>query len=139
MPVLRLSATAFLLAVGLVSAAPPAPLAVTPEEGLTRLAVLDGRNPASIKDVADPCAEVRAAKFDHYSFTDACLIVGGITDRLDRKHYKAKLDAIEADARKVTANSKSAAEDGVKLLKFLHAGPMAKGYKTEQTDLHVLL
>jgi tetratricopeptide (TPR) repeat protein len=137
MLVFRLSATAIFLAVGLASAAPP--LAVTPEQALKRLAAIDGRNPATIKDVADLFAEVRAAKFDHYSFADACLIVGGITDRLDRNHYKTKLDAIEAEARRVTASSKSAAEDGARLLKFLHAGAMAKGYKAEQSDLHVLL
>jgi tetratricopeptide (TPR) repeat protein len=135
----RSSFTPILLAVGLASAGPPPPLPVTAEEGLKRLAAIDGRNPATIKDVAELFAEVRAAKFDHYSFADACLIVGGITDRLDRKHYKSKLDWIEAEARKATASSKSAVEDGARLLKFLHAGALAKGYKAEQSDLHVLL
>jgi tetratricopeptide (TPR) repeat protein len=139
MLVFRLSTTALFLAVGLATAEPPTPLAVTPEAGLKRLAAVDGRNPATIKEVAELFAEVRAAKFDHYSFADACLIIGGITDLVDRRHYKTKLDAIEAEARSVTASSKSAAEDGARLLKFLHAGAMAKGYKAEQSDLHVLL
>lgn len=135
----RISLITLVVAVGLASAGPPAPLAVAPEEALKRLATLEGRDPSTIKDVAEIFDEVKAGQFDHYSFADACLIAGGITDRLDRRHYKTKLDWIEAEARKATASSKSATEDGARLLKFLHAGPMAKGYKTEQSDLHVLL
>lgn len=135
----RITLSTLFLAVGLASAEPPAPLAVTPEEALKRLATLEGRDPSTIKDVAELFAEVKAGTFDHYSFADACLIAGGVTDRLDRKHYKTKLDWIEAEARKATASSKSAVEDGDRLLKFLHTVSMAKGYKTEQSDMHVLL
>jgi tetratricopeptide (TPR) repeat protein len=133
----RLSLALIVVCVGGSAAAPP--IAVTPEDALKRLAALEGRSPGTIKDIAELFADSETGKFDHYSFADACLIVGGITDRLDRKHYKTKLDTIEAEARKATASSKSAAEDGARLLKFLHVGPMAKGYRAEQSDLHVLL
>lgn len=130
---------ALVLTGGLLSAAPPAPLAVAPAEALHKLAQLDGRKPAVTDDEDRLFQDAKAGKFGRYSFSEACLIAGGVTDPSDRKKYLDRLDTIEADARKATAGSKSVAEDGERLLKFLHAGPMAKGYKPLQTDLHTLL
>jgi tetratricopeptide (TPR) repeat protein len=121
-------------------AAPPAEqLAVTPTEALQKLARLDGRKPAITKDEAGLFKDASKGKFSYYSFTEACLIAGGVVDARDRKKYMTRLDWIEADVRNATAGSKSVPEDAARLLKFLHAGPMAKGYKAEQTDLHVLI
>jgi tetratricopeptide (TPR) repeat protein len=120
-------------------AAPTSKLAVTPAKALNKLAQLDGRNADFTNDEDRLLDDARHGKFDRFSFTEACLIAGGIADPRERKKYLEKLDSIEADARKATAGSKSVAEDGARLLKSLHAGPMAKGYQSEQTDLHVLL
>jgi hypothetical protein len=130
---------ALVLTGGLAAAAPPAPLAVTPAEALHKLAEFDGRKPALSEDEDRLFQEARAGKFDRCSFSEACLIAGGVAAPADRKKYLDRLDAIEAAARKAAAGSQSVAEDGARLLRFLHAGPMAKGYKEEQSDLHVLL
>lgn len=124
---------------GPADAGPPGSLAVSPVEALCKLADLDGRRPALTDDEDRLFADAKAGKFTRVSFTEACLLAGGVTESRDRKKYMSRLDAIEAEARKATAGSRSVAEDGARLLRFLHAGPMAKGYKTEQTDLHVLL
>jgi tetratricopeptide (TPR) repeat protein len=130
---------ALLLTNSLVGAAPPSLLAVKPTEALNTLAQLDGRKPAVTDDEHGLFEDARDGKFDQYSFAEACLIAGFVTDQRDRKKYLDRLDEIEAAARKATRGSKSVAEDGSRLLEFLHAGPMAKGYKAMQTDLHVLL
>jgi tetratricopeptide (TPR) repeat protein len=130
---------AVVLTGGLARAAPAGPLAVNPTEALHKLAQLDGRKPALTEAEDRLFQDARTGKFDRCSFSEACLIAGGIADPLDRKKYLDRLDAIETDARKAAAGSNSVAEDGARLLKFLHAGPMAKGYKEDQSDLHVLL
>ncbi len=135
----RASLAMFLLSCPLAVAAPPSPLALTPTRALCKVAELDGRDSEVTKDERRLLDAAKNGKFDRMSFTEACLIAGGITDPRERKKYLARLDSIEADARKATAGSKSVAEDGARLLKFLHAGPMAKGYKSKQTDLHILL
>jgi Transglutaminase-like superfamily len=121
------------------AAGPPSPLAVKPTEALNKLAQLDGRNPAISKDEDRLFEDAKQGKFGRVSFSEACLLAGGVSSAHDRKKYIAKLDAIEVEARKATAGSKSVKEDGDRLLKYLHTGPMAKGYKTEQTDLQILL
>lgn len=135
----RYAFAALLLIGSVVSAAPPTPLAVTPTEALNKLARLDGREPAVTPDEDGLFEDAKDGKFDKYSFADACLIAGRVIRKNDRQKYLARLDAIEVEARKATRGSKSVAEDGAKLLQFLHAGPMNRGYKTDQTDLHVLL
>lgn len=135
----RFALATLLLTGGLAGAAPPAPLAVKPTDALNTLAQLDGRKPAVTDDEHGLFEDARDGKFDRYSFAEACLIAGFVTDRRDRKKYLDRLDEIEAAARKATRGSKSVAEDGARLLEFLHAGPMAKGYRATQTDLHVLL
>ena len=135
----RLALAAVVLTGGLVAAAPPGPLAVPPAEAIDKLARLDGGKPALTEDERRLFQTARGGKFDRAAFSEACLIAGGVTDARDRKKYLDRLDAIEAAARKATAGSGSVAEDGQRLLRFLHAGPMAKGYRTEQSDLHVLL
>ena len=141
-PVTRacLALASLLLTTALAAAAPPAsPLAITPTEALNQLAQLDGRKPAVTDDEHGLFEDARDGKFDQYSFAEACLIAGFVTDKRDRRKYLDRLDEIEAAARKATRGTKSVAEDGARLLEFLHAGPMARGYKAAQTDLHTLL
>lgn len=137
MPRPHLAFLALALSAGLSAGGPPAALA--PTEAIARLAKVDAQVPAVSKDEAALFEDAKDGKFDRYTFAEACLMAGGVADPRDRRKYRDKLDWMEAEARKATAGSKSVNEDAARLLKFLHSGPMAKGYKTEQTDLHVLL
>lgn len=134
MPRPHLALVAVALSVGPAVGGPP-----TPTEAIGKLAKLDPQVPAVSKDEAALFEDAKDGKFDRYTFAEACLMAGGVADPRDRRKYRDKLDWIEAEARKATAGSRSVNEDAARLLRFLHAGPMAKGYKTEQTDLHVLL
>ena len=131
---------------GLATAAPPArdayPFAVAPDQAFASLQRLEKSSGLKLTLSADESSLVKDArdgKLDEWSFADACLIASGVTDRAKRMEYVKKIDAIEADARKAIAGAQTSFEKGEKLLKFLHAGPMAKGYRSEQTDLHTLL
>ena len=134
---------AVILTAGLTAAAPKGyPFAVAPDKAFDVLANLDalsGRKSAPTADEAALFADAADGKLDKASFADACLIASGVTDPAARKTYLAKLDQIEADAKKALDGAKTPAEKGERLLKFLHAGPMAKGYKADQTDLHTVL
>lgn len=126
---------------GVAVSAPPSTtrLAVTPLAAFEKVAELDGRKPAVAKDEVALFDDAKHGRFDRYSFADACMIASAVTNERTRKRYIDMLDALEVGARKATTGSKSVREDGERLLKYLHAEPMAKGYKATQTDLHVLL
>jgi tetratricopeptide (TPR) repeat protein len=138
-----LAVLSLVLAAGAAAAAPDAyPFAVAPGDVFGKVAGLEaGSGPKSdlTADERALFADARDGKFDQFSFADACLMAGGVTDPAARKTYLARLDRIEADARAALAGAATAAEKADRLLQFLHAGPMAKGYRAEQTDLHVLL
>jgi tetratricopeptide (TPR) repeat protein len=84
-------------------------------------------------------ADAVAGKLDRWSFSDAALLASGVTDAARRKEYLCRLDALEADMRKATGGAGTQFEKGQQLLKFLHEGPMAKGYEREQSNLSTLL
>ena len=131
------------LTAGLTAAAPKEyPFTVSPDKAFDRLAGLEkasGQKRSITEAEARLFADVRDGKLDEFSFAEACLIASGVTDAGARKKYVAEIDRIEADARKAVEAAKTPAEKGEKLLKFLHAGPMAKGYESKQTDLHTIL
>jgi tetratricopeptide (TPR) repeat protein len=84
-------------------------------------------------------ADAADNRLDSHSFAEAALIASGVVDSDRRKAYLAQLDGLEAAARKELPDSLPAAARGEKLLQFLHAGPMKKGYSTKQSFLSVLL
>src|SRR5262249_34045726 len=139
------------LAVALVwtasaAAAPPAPkpypFQVPPEKALPIIGKLEdpAGKPVALSELELKLfADAADGKLDSTSFSEACLIASGVTDPAKLKEYLAKLDAIEADARKALEGAKTTHEKGKKLLEFLHTGPMAKGYLSHQTDLHTVL
>jgi tetratricopeptide (TPR) repeat protein len=130
------------LGTGWTAAAPKDyPFAVTPDKAFDKMAGLEkaGHKIALTPDEAALIDDARDGKFDRFSFAEACLIASGVTDAATRKKFLAELDRIEADARKSLEGAKTPREKGERLLKSLHAGPMAKGYESEQTDLHVVL
>ena len=141
-----LATFALILVTGLVSAAKPDkgtyPFAVAPDKAFATLAGLDsasGKKLAITEDEADLFADSHDGKLDKFSFAEVCLIASGVTDPDQRKSYLAKLDAIEVAARKAVDGAKTPQEKGERLLKFLHDGPMSKGYESLQTDLHTVL
>lgn len=137
---------ALILTAGIADAGKPAkgayPFAVAPEKALDKLVTLDkvsGQKYTVTKDEASLFADARDGKLDEVSFANACLLASGVTDREKLRSYLEKLDEIEAAARKAVANTKTVSETAKRLLEFLHAGPMAEGYESNQTDLHVVL
>ncbi len=90
-------------------------------------------------DEASLFADARDGKLDEWSFAEAALLVSGVPTAGRRKAYLARLDAIEAQARAATASAKSSFERGAALLRFVHGGPMAKGYASAQTNVSAIL
>ena len=72
-------------------------------------------------------------------FADAALLASGVTDSAKRKTYRQTLDQVSTGARKWTDAVRTPAEKGEALLKYLHRGPMAKGYSGKQTTLSGIL
>jgi regulator of sirC expression with transglutaminase-like and TPR domain len=127
------------VAAGPASADPTSsPLTVTPTEALDRLsraghvAPVSAREAALIKDAND-------GRFDDDSLTDVCCVVAGVTDPDRLRTCRERLDQLIADARKQITGTNSTEESAANLHRFLHAGPMAKGFNADQTDLHTLL
>jgi tetratricopeptide (TPR) repeat protein len=113
-----------------------------PEKAFAVLARLDKASGTPLTVSADEKAlftDAADGKLDKWSFADACLIASGVTDAAKRKEYAKKIDELEAEARKALADAKTTHEKGKKLLEFIHAGPMAKGYSSHQTCLHTIL
>jgi tetratricopeptide (TPR) repeat protein len=67
------------------------------------------------------------------------LLASGVGARARRKAYLARLDRLAAEAGKATAGLKTPADRGRELLRWLHAGPLARGYAAGQTRLDALL
>jgi pentatricopeptide repeat protein len=144
----KLAALALILVAGIANAGKPAPTKGTYPldiaadkafEKLARLEHVSGKKITLTRDEAKLFADARDGTLDTTSFADACLIASGVTDTEKRRAYRDKLDEIEAAARKAIEGSKTVPESAERLLKFLHAGPMEKGYEAHQTDLHTIL
>jgi tetratricopeptide (TPR) repeat protein len=113
------------------------PLAAPPARALELVA---GLGKATVtEDEKGLFAEARAGRLAKWSFAEAALLASGVTDAAARRTYLAKIDDIVAQARKATAGAPSPRAKGEKLLQFLHEGPMAKGYESNQTLLSTVL
>ena len=141
-----LATLVLLLGAALCHAAPPAkagyPFQLPPDRAVVaveKLGTVSGTKHTLTDAERKLFEDARDGKLDNHSFAEACLIASGVTDAAKRKAYLAKLDEIEAGARKALADAKTLAEKGERLLKFLHDGPMKGGYVAKQTDLHTLL
>src|SRR5436190_2742784 len=127
-------------------AAPPTPkrypFALPPDKAIAaieKLGKVSGKTVKITDDERSVFEDAADGKLHEWSFGETCLIASGVTDKAERKQYLAKLDAIEAGARKAIEGAKTPEGKGERLLKFLHAGPMKGGYEAKQTDLHTLL
>jgi tetratricopeptide (TPR) repeat protein len=90
-------------------------------------------------DEASLFADARDGKLDQWSFGEAALIASGLVRADQRQRYLDLLDRIEVEARKAVGGAKEPFAKGAALLKFLHAGPMAKGYLSHQTNVSTIL
>jgi tetratricopeptide (TPR) repeat protein len=84
---------------------------------------------------------VKGGKFRKWSFAEAALLASGDTEAEKRRQHVERLESLEAQARQALADAKTPLEKGEKLLAFLHSksGPLAKGYRGQQTNLSDLL
>lgn len=143
-----LSAIALILIAGFAYAGKPTPTKGTypfelaPDKAFEKIAGLDkvsGKKITLTRDEARLFADARDGTLDTTTFADACLIASGVTDPEKRRAYREKLDEIETAARQAIEGSKTVPESAERLLKYLHSGPMSKGYEAHQTDLHTVL
>jgi tetratricopeptide (TPR) repeat protein len=84
-------------------------------------------------------ADAADGQLDEFSFDEALLVASGVVDPADRRRYVARLDQLAAEAEKTVDGAATKLEQGDRLLKFLHAQPMAAGYECNQTDLQMVL
>jgi tetratricopeptide (TPR) repeat protein len=131
---------ALLAVAGRAAAEPPCCLLTPPPaDAIRKLAKLDGRIHGPSKEELALFEDARGGRFERHTLAEACLLACGVSDPRDRCCCCDKLDGVEKAAREATAGSRSAAEVAEKLLRFLHAGPMANGFRSDQTDLRCLV
>ncbi len=106
---------------------------------LKRLEKNAALNVSISQEEADLFEDAKDGNLDRWSFAEAALLSSGVLDAQKRKRYLARLDEIETDARQAVEVAKSPFGKGAALLKFLHAGPMAKGYVAKQTNVSDIL
>jgi tetratricopeptide (TPR) repeat protein len=106
---------------------------------LTRLEKTTSLKVAVSDDEKAMFAKAKAGRLTPVEFAEAALLASGVVDAGKRKKYLKRLDALEQQARKAVANAHTPAAKGEALLKWLHRGPMSKGYVAKQTDLSAIL
>ena len=100
---------------------------------------IEGGKVAISKDERTLFASIKHGKPPNHTFAEIALLASGVTDSARRQKYLKQIDELEAAARKAIADARTTKEKGAKLLKFLHAGPFARGYAAQQTDLSGIL
>ena len=78
-------------------------------------------------------------QIDNWSLAKATLVICGVEDPEQQKHYFAQLNKIEAECKKATAGIRSPKARAEALGKFLLKGPMHGGYVSGQSDFIKLL
>jgi tetratricopeptide (TPR) repeat protein len=115
---------------------------LAPPQALTLLSRLERPPQALATPTADEVQLFTSVsdgqELDNGAFADACLLASGVTDPDRLAEYRSQLRRIATAARREVTGP-TAADRGEALLKFLHAGPMAKGYAARQTTLSGLL
>lgn len=132
----------FALTVACLSVAPvrdARPEGLTPEALARRLATLTGE-PLELTDrEKDLLSDAREGKLSRVTLAEAALLASGVRDEAAKKKYLDRIDALEKDARRATADARTPFDKGARLLTWLHAGPMANGYSKSQDHLPALL
>lgn len=106
---------------------------------LARLEKTTSLNLAVSDDEKAMFAKAKAGRLTPEEFAEAALLASGVIDEGKRRKYLKRLDALEQQARAAVAKARTPAAKGEALLKWLHSGPMSKGYVAQQTDLSMIL
>ena len=116
--------------------------AESPAKALDVLARLEKTSALKVTVTADEkamFARAQAARLDARGFAEAALLASGVVEAPKRAAYLKRLDDLERQARAAIEKGGAGASRGDLLLRWLHQGPMAKGYVAGQTDLHTVL
>jgi tetratricopeptide (TPR) repeat protein len=114
----------------------------TPARAIDLIARLHDAGGVALSVTADEqqaFAQAHAGPLDPAGFANLALLASGVTDAPRRAAYVRRLDQLAQQAGAALAAAATPADKAQALLGWLHKGPMAKGYRTEQTDLSVLL
>jgi hypothetical protein len=114
----------------------------SPAKALEMVAGLRGLGELKVEITPDESSlfeDAKDGRLDTWTFAEAALLASGVLEKARRAEYMAKIDALFDKAKTSTEAAKSPAEKGEVLLKWLDAGPMKKGYVTNQTDVSVIL
>lgn len=114
------------------------PPGLTPEVLAARLAKLTGDQLELVGREKDLLADAKQGKLSRVSLAEAALLASGVRDEVARKKYLDRIDALEKEARRATADVQAPYEKGARLLQWLHAGPMTD-YSKDQDHLPALL
>jgi tetratricopeptide (TPR) repeat protein len=106
---------------------------------LSRLETVSGVTLAVTPDEKLAFEKAKAGRLDPATFADVALLASGATDPVKRKEYLRRIDALEAKARAAVATIPNPSERADALLRWLHREALAKGYRSEQTNLSVIL
>jgi tetratricopeptide (TPR) repeat protein len=106
---------------------------------LARLKALSALDAGVTEDEASMFADVKDGRFQKWSFEEAALLASGVGDRAARRAHLPRISGLVRAARDVTAGERTPFARGERLLKWLHAGPLAGGYKAHQTSLATVL
>ncbi len=106
---------------------------------LARLKKLSKLNVDITDDEASLFADVKDGKFQKWTFAEAALLASGVHDKAKRQTSLKRIDWMTESAKQATNGATTPLVKGDMLLRWLHKGPMAKGYKAQQTDLPVIL
>jgi tetratricopeptide (TPR) repeat protein len=118
------------------------PFAMTPKDAFGIVAELEkvsGKKQSLSPVEEELFADAAAGKLDKWSFAELAFIASGVADSARRQAYLKQIDVLEAEARKALAEATTEREKADQLLRFLHAGAMAKGYEGKQTLLSTVL
>ena len=83
--------------------------------------------------------KAQAGDLDPAAFADMALLASGVLDASKRRDYLRRIDALEAQARLALVKTRNSAERADALLRWLHREVLKNGYRSEQSDLAVLL
>jgi tetratricopeptide (TPR) repeat protein len=113
------------------------PFAAPPARALE---LIGGLGPAApTDDEKSLFAAAKGGRLGMWTFAEVALVASGVTDPSKRRGYLARIDALEAQARQANGRATTPRERGARLLQFLHDGPMAKGYVSDQMLLDAVL
>ncbi|WP_048709495.1 transglutaminase family protein [Microvirga massiliensis] len=106
---------------------------------LSRLATTSTVSLAVSPDERLAFERAKAGRLDSKTLADVALLASGVLDAAKRRVYLSRIDALETKAKAAVAATHNPTERADALLRWLHREALAKGYRSTQTSLSVLL